>query len=82
MIFPEGELRTEGRVGPSRGLRRAGAEWIARAQAHGRPIEPDLLGARRRPVLAQAFARARRRGAGDQLIRALAQELQSANEAS
>ena len=57
-------------------------QWIACALAQGRPIEPDLLGARRRPVLAQAFARARRRGAGDAPIRALAQELQNANEAS
>ena len=68
--------------GSSRALQRAGAEWVARAQAHGRPIEPDLLGGRRRPVLAQAFTRARRRGAADGLIRALAQELRSANTPS
>lgn len=68
--------------GAARALQRAGAQWVARAQADARPIEPDLLGARRRAVLAQAFARARRRGAGDGLITALAQELQSANAPS
>jgi hypothetical protein len=68
--------------GSSGALPRAGAERIARAQARGRPIEPDLLGPRRRPILAYAFARARRRGAADGLITALAQELHSADAPS
>ncbi len=63
-------------------LPRVGAEWIARAQARGRPIEPDLLGPHRRPILAYAFARARRRGGADGLITALAQELHSADAPS
>jgi 1-acyl-sn-glycerol-3-phosphate acyltransferase len=65
--------------GSSRSLQRTGAEWVARAKADARPIEPDLLGGRRRPVLAPAFARARRRGGADGLITALAPELQNAN---
>lgn len=68
------------RLEPS--MQRAGAEWIARAQARGRRIEPDLLGPRRRPILAYAFTRARRRGGADGLTTALAQELHSADAPS
>jgi len=43
------------------------------------PLDDRVTDAMRRAI---PLARARRRGAGDQLIRALAQELRSANEAS
>ena len=68
--------------GSSRSLARAGAEWVARAEVEGRPIEPALLGSGRALMLRQAFWQARRRGADDEVVRSLARELQTANETS
>ena len=70
------------RSGTAAELRRAGAEWVARAQVDGRPIEPGLLGCRRAALLSLAFAHARQRGPEDRLVRSLAQELSSANPQS
>jgi hypothetical protein len=68
--------------GSSRALYRAGAEWVRRAEAERRPIEPLLRGHRRRLVLEQAFGQARGRGAEHDLVRRLAQELESAHSSS
>jgi 1-acyl-sn-glycerol-3-phosphate acyltransferase len=68
--------------GSARGLYRAGAEWVRRAEAERRPIEPLLRGHRRRLVLEQAFGQARGRGAEHDLVRRLAQELESAHSSS
>lgn len=59
-------------------LHRVATAWVARAEEAARPIEPALLGTRRRAALAQAFWRARRYGPADRTIVNLAQELQSA----
>lgn len=67
--------------GSPRVLQRAGADWIARAQADGRPIEPGLLGRRRRLVLTSAFGQAQRRGPDHPVVASLARELRSANPA-
>lgn len=63
-------------------LQRAGADWIARAQADGRPIEPGLLGRRRRLVLTSAFSQAQRRGRNQTLVATMAHELRTANAPS
>jgi hypothetical protein len=58
----------------------AADEAIATARDECRPIEPALLAPspERRAGLRRAFERARRRGAGDPLVRRLALELESA----
>lgn len=61
-------------------LDRAATAWVARAQASGRPIEPALLGPKRRVVLAQALWRARRYGPAHRAVMNLAQELQSTSD--
>jgi 1-acyl-sn-glycerol-3-phosphate acyltransferase len=55
-------------------------EWIERARATGRPVEPLLLGPERDASLRDSFEHARRRGAEDPAVRRLARELESAHE--
>jgi 1-acyl-sn-glycerol-3-phosphate acyltransferase len=52
------------------------AEWIARARADGRPVQPALLGPRRIAVLREAHRAALRRGESDPIIVRLATELE------
>jgi Acyltransferase len=54
-------------------------DWIDRARAHGRPIEPALVGAEGRAILHAAHQRAVRRGGADPVIRRLAVELDDAH---
>jgi hypothetical protein len=61
-------------------LDRVATAWVARAQAAARPIEPALLGPKRRVVLAQALWRARRYGPAHRAVVNLAQELQSTSD--
>ena len=63
-------------------LHRVATGRVARAQADGRPIEPALLGPRRRATLAQAFWRARRYGPAHRAVVNLAQELQSTSDST
>jgi len=55
------------------------SDWIDRAGADGRPIEPLLEGLQRRAILHGAHRRALRRGAADPVIRRLALELDDAH---
>ena len=55
------------------------SDWIDRARADERPIEPGLEGPRRRAILNGALRRALRRGATDPLIRRLSVELDDAH---
>jgi hypothetical protein len=55
------------------------ADWIERARAGERPIEPALLGPARRAFVAGARRRALRVGPSDPLIGRLAAELEDAN---
>ncbi|HUA07578.1 MAG TPA: lysophospholipid acyltransferase family protein [Solirubrobacteraceae bacterium] len=55
------------------------ADWIARARADERPVEPALLGRRRLAALREARRRALRRGAADPVIAGLATELEDAH---
>jgi 1-acyl-sn-glycerol-3-phosphate acyltransferase len=64
--------------GSARGLVRAAKQWIADADAEGRPVDPGLRGARTQLTLRTAFAIARSRGAAHTGIRSLAHELDSA----
>jgi 1-acyl-sn-glycerol-3-phosphate acyltransferase len=57
----------------------AASDWIDRARADERPIEPVLEGPGRGALLRGAHRRALRRGAADPLIRRLAVELDDAN---
>jgi hypothetical protein len=54
-------------------------EWIARARAGARPLEPALESSSRRRVLFEALQHARRRGSQHPTVRWLARELQSAH---
>jgi hypothetical protein len=60
-------------------LEAATSDWIERARAGGRPIEPELEGPERRAILNGALRRALRRGAADPVIRRLAVELDDAH---
>ena len=55
------------------------ADWIERARAGERPIEPALLGPERRAFLTGVRRRALRAGPSDPVIRGLAAELEDAN---
>jgi hypothetical protein len=57
----------------------AAADWIERARAVERPIEPALLGPERRAFLTGVRRRALRAGPSDPVIRGLAAELEDAN---
>ncbi len=64
-------------------LAREAEQWIARAHARGRPVEPALeQPARRARTLREALAHARRRGGEDPVVRRLARELESAHAVS
>jgi len=51
-------------------------DWVRRADGQGRPVEPALRGQRGALALRAALAQARRRGAGDPVVRSLARELE------
>jgi 1-acyl-sn-glycerol-3-phosphate acyltransferase len=55
------------------------SDWIERAHADERPIEPLLEGPERRTTLQAALARALGRGAGDPVVERLAVELEDAH---
>ena len=55
------------------------SDWIERARADERPIEPVLEGPQRRASLHGTYRRALRRGAADPVIRRLAAELDDAH---
>jgi 1-acyl-sn-glycerol-3-phosphate acyltransferase len=55
------------------------SDWIERALADERPIEPLLEGPERRTTLQAALARALGRGAGDPVVERLAVELEDAH---
>jgi 1-acyl-sn-glycerol-3-phosphate acyltransferase len=62
-------------AGKTSSLGVAAAEWIDRARADGRVIEPALIGPERHATLQRAHRRALRLGPSDPLIRRLAVEL-------
>jgi 1-acyl-sn-glycerol-3-phosphate acyltransferase len=63
-------------------LMRVGAEWVERAEADGRPIEPALRDSRHALTLRRALWKARRLGADHEVVRSTARELVTANETS
>lgn len=60
-------------------LEAAAREWIERARADRRPVEPALLGPGRRALLREAQRRAARRGRADPLLERLAAEFHDAH---
>jgi 1-acyl-sn-glycerol-3-phosphate acyltransferase len=69
---------TRGATSPAE-LETVASDWIGRARADGRPIEPALEGPERRAILHGAYRSALRRGGTDPVVRRLAVELDDAH---
>jgi 1-acyl-sn-glycerol-3-phosphate acyltransferase len=69
---------TRGATSPAE-LETVASDWIGRARADGRPIEPALEGPERSAILQAAYRSALRRGGTDPVVRRLAVELDDAH---